>query len=133
MDSELDLSDNNLGDDGLVAICRRCAQNASLERLLLASNNITDNSPLGIFPTEIMRASFCNSNLQFVDLQRNFIREEGCLRILDLMKERKLISKIPLVIAISERASTPVFQQILGQNGKKKGKGGKKKGKKKGK
>lgn len=127
--SELDLSDNNLGDGGFVAICRRVAQNTSLERLLLASNNITDKSPTGIFPTEIMSLSFCSSNLQFLDLQRNFIKEDGCLRILDLMKERTLVSKIPLVIAVSERISTPVFQQIMGKSKGGKGKKSKKRGK----
>jgi hypothetical protein len=129
--SELDLSDNNLGDDGFAAICRRIAQNTFLERLLLACNNITDKSPAGIFPTDIMRSSCGQSNLQFLDLQRNFINEDGCLRILDLMNERKLVSKIPLVIAVSERISTPVFQQIMGKSKGGKGKKGKKKGKKK--
>jgi hypothetical protein len=129
----LNLDGNQLGDSGLISICRALSNNICLEELYMKSNEIKNQAISGIYSLDAIRSVFgtVNTTLKELDLSLNFIDESGSLAILATMKERKDVSKNKLKIHISERVSSQTFAKIWTLTGSTaKSKSGKKKAKK---
>jgi Ran GTPase-activating protein (RanGAP) involved in mRNA processing and transport len=99
----------------MVAIARGVANNAVLECLSLAFNDITDTLPTknGKQPISQVKDFLMNSNLRSLDLRGNFIREESAVKLVELMRERKQLHGTELRVMIAESISNPTFLQAL--------------------
>lgn len=69
---EVDLSDNNLGDDGARAIAGMLKENSTLVNLNLSGNHFTDRSAEHLSP-----ALITNTKLQHLDLSHNALGERA--------------------------------------------------------
>ena len=78
---KLDLSNNNLSDDGAATISDGLKTNRTLLELNISHNGIEDNGA-----QEIAKAIKINLSLQNVDISKNYISNEGLLYFMETVK-----------------------------------------------
>ncbi|KAI9357353.1 hypothetical protein DFJ73DRAFT_622777 [Zopfochytrium polystomum] len=114
--TELDITGNRIGDEGLVHFARALSVNATLKILNAAANNITDREKL--LPPQALAT--CNKALTMLDLRGNNIGETGGRCVLEMLKLRKAaaLSKKaePLEVLVTERMSGSLYEEIMDLN-----------------
>lgn len=88
--SEVDLSDNRLGDDGARAMAGMLVKNSTLVSLNLSGNQLTDQAAEHLGP-----ALISNTRLQRLDLSYNSLGERAGSTELPLRRTARLFSLSP--------------------------------------
>ena len=85
----IDLSGNNIGDEGVEDLCKVVPYNTTLTQLNLADNKLGDLSA-----SEIAGSLVDNSSLVHINLSGNFIGDEGALNLFKVGRSFARPSKI---------------------------------------
>ena len=86
---KLDMSNNSISDDGVVAICDSLKINVSLQELNLALNNITNEGT-----KKIAEAIQVTKTLRKLNLNDNQISDDGAAAISDSLKVNKSLQEL---------------------------------------
>lgn len=90
----IDLSGNNIADEGLEDLCKVIPYNKTLTQLNLADNKLGDPSA-----HELAGSLVDNTSLVHLNLSGNFIGDEGAV---DLFKVRCVYSKLKTAFSASQ-------------------------------
>jgi len=90
--SQLDLSNNNMGDDSCRLLCKGLEKNSGLLYLDIAMNNYSSLS--GKFLANMLKH---NSTLKLLDLSNNKLQDEGIKVIFNVLKDHNSLEKISIL------------------------------------
>eukprot|EP01012_Entosiphon_sulcatum_P017145 TRINITY_DN2195_c0_g1_i1.p1 TRINITY_DN2195_c0_g1~~TRINITY_DN2195_c0_g1_i1.p1 ORF type:complete len:663 (+),score=118.92 TRINITY_DN2195_c0_g1_i1:63-2051(+) len=93
--AHLDLSGNEIGDDGTKLLCEQLAQLGNLTSLSLRRTNITDRS-CHYVGDALLNEHCQNLMLHDLDISENKITKEGIEKICDMLVERQTINQLDL-------------------------------------
>ena len=85
------LPNNNIGNEGLIALAETLKSNSTLQKLELVNNYIEDKGA-----TAMAEALNCNSTLQKLGLANNFIGDEGATDLVEAFKKNWTLQDIEL-------------------------------------
>ena len=86
---KLDLSNNDLSDDGAAAISDGLRSNNTLLELNISQNSIADKGT-----QEIAKAIVINSSLQNINISKNYISSEGLLYFMEALNNNRILQVI---------------------------------------
>lgn len=93
--SHLDLGKNNLGNDGVEALCRGLKNNWSLIYLDIGSNDLTFEGAQNLFRSLLRHSTISSISIANHDrLHRNRIGPKACPQLRDLLINNKIISML---------------------------------------